>query len=114
MSKPKKRRKQRRASEWRELVAQWESSDESSAAFCEGHGIARTSLYAWKARFRRDAARSGAFVPVRVKREAPGPRSGVDSPGWIEISAVGGRALRVHGEVDVGALRRVLEAVESC
>jgi hypothetical protein len=114
MSKARKRRSNRLASEWRELVAQWEASTETASSFCARHGIGRGSLYMWKSRLQREGVVRDAFVPVTVRAGSVEERATNGCEGWVEVVARGGRMVRVHGAVGASVLSQVLEAVERC
>jgi hypothetical protein len=105
---------QRRASQeqyWRAMVRRWHSSGLSVRAFCEEHGLAVPSFYAWR---RTLAQRDSAvrFVPVQVTPEleprtpAAGPTSG------LELVLTAGRRLRIAPGFDEATLRRLLALLE--
>ena len=114
MSSIRRQQKHRCASEWRTLIAEWESSNEPARTFCERHGFSTTSLYGWRKRLQRTPGDHGAFLPVQVRQPQSTESRDSSDDGWVEIISSTGRALRVHGNVEMDALAQVLKAVEQC
>ena len=103
----------------------------SVCAVARRHGIAQGLLFTWR-RQARDGRLGGGdpapfFVPVVASLEpcsvpaltsvattetAPSPRPRRRKAGVIEIDLGGGRRLKVDRDVDAGALRRVLDALD--
>jgi hypothetical protein len=90
---------------WRRLIELQAQSGLSVRAFASERGVNANTLAWWKSRLGAVAS-TAAFFPVQVIEP---PRGEV---GVIEIALPNGRLLRVMGDVDVAALRRVLAAVE--
>jgi transposase len=105
---------QRRVSQeqfWRAMLRRWHSSGLSVRAFCEEHGLAVPSFYAWRRTLaQRDSAVS--FVPVQVLPE-PEPRTtAAGPPSSLELVLGTGRVLRVAPGFDGPTLRRLLALLE--
>lgn len=103
----------------RTLVARWQRSGQSGAAFCRRHGINPQKLSYWKRALglaeppvrRRRAAKPVGFVPVRL----------VDSPvgstttGGLEIALASGDRLMVGQGVSRELLRDAIQLLrERC
>lgn len=114
----KESRRVRRAAEWSEIVACWRASGETSKEFASRHGLNAGTLLWWSSRL----LRQGAFAPSSRSRpkasafEEVVVTSSVMPSGTnrMEVVTRGGRVVRWEGAVDVGSLREVLQAVESC
>jgi hypothetical protein len=90
---------------WRELVERQRSGGLSVAGFCARHGIAVSSLYAW----RRRLGAAPAFVEAMVADVPAGARS----LGVIEVRLRGGRRVLVRREgFDRDLLLEVVAALE--
>jgi transposase len=102
------------AAERRQIVGETEASSVSSVA--RKHGVAASLVFRW----RREAGIVGkksprkpapAFVPVALPAPAhAAPVAGADH-GLIEIELAGGCRIRVTGQVEMEALRRVIAAL---
>ena len=82
------------------------------------HGLAPSVVFTWRrlAREGRLGDASPVFMPVEitpVPAQAPPVASPPRRTGLIEIVLGRGRRIRVDREVDIEALRRVLQVVES-
>jgi transposase-like protein len=78
---------QRRASQeqfWRAMLRRWHSSGLSVRAFCDEHGIAVPTFYAWRRTLaeRKAAAR---FVPVQVIPEPKPQTTAAGLPSSLEV-----------------------------
>ena len=105
---------QRRASQeqfWRAMLRRWHSSGLSVRGFCEEHGLAVPSFYAWRRTLaQRDSA--VGFVPVQVIPE-PEPRTtAARLPSSLELVLGAGRVLRVAPGFDGPTLKRLLALLE--
>jgi transposase len=96
----------------RAIVEESLSRRASAAAIARRHGIGTGQLYTWRRQLlKRQLVETPRFARVEVAvREPPGP---VASPvtgtaGTIEITLADGTSVRVTGNVDEPALRRVL------
>lgn len=101
----------KRDADRRRLIAQWERSEQTAAAFAEAHGIALSSLYAWRRAIERPAsapkprARRVRMVPVRLVPDAH------ERDGAIEITLATGDRVSVRGDVAAEVLQRVVDTL---
>jgi len=93
------------------MLRRWHSSGLSVRGFCEEHGLAVPSFYAWgRTLARRDSA--VGFVPVQVIPE-PEPRTtAARLPSSLELVLGAGRVLRVAPGFDGPTLKRLLALLE--
>ena len=78
------------------------------SAVARRYGLHASQLFVWRQQLAAPAAREPpAFVPVLMAEDSAPPS---EVAGWIEI-ALGPVVVRVGADVDVAALRRVLEVV---
>lgn len=99
------------------LLAEFDASGQSVAAFARSRGIATWKLYhavsrrSGKLRRRRGAAHHDqpVLLPVRVVET----QSAKPSPG-LELLLAGGHRLLISTDFDAELLRRVLGALASC
>src|SRR5450631_3954109 len=105
---------QRRASQeqfWRAMLRRWHSSGLSVRAFCEEHGLAAPTFYAWRRTLaEREAA--ARFVPVQVIPEPNPQTTAAGLPISLELVLGAGRVLRVAPGFDGPTLRRLLALLE--
>jgi transposase-like protein len=105
---------QRRVSQeqfWRAMLRRWHSSGLSVRAFCEEHGLAVPTFYAWR-RTLAERAPAVGFVPVHVIPERE-PQATVAGPASsLELVLSAGRVLRVAPGFDGPTLRRLLALLE--
>lgn len=83
--------------QWRERVARYERSTETSAAFCRREGVSTASLFTWRRRLAAEAqtkARAPTFVPVRLTAE-PYPLGLTGAGERVEIELPGGAVVRL-------------------
>ena len=98
---------------WTDEEKSWivaESLDPATtvSAVARRYGLHASQLFVWRQQFAAPAAREPpAFVPVLVAQDDPAP---AETAGRMEI-ALGPAVVRVGTDVDVAALRRVLEVV---
>ena len=91
---------------WRQRLRQWRASGLTIRAFCDRHGLAEPSFYAWRRELERRRP-APAFVPVRVvPDEGPAPTS------TIELVLPGNRTVRLSPGFDTGTLRQLLAVLE--
>jgi transposase-like protein len=94
--------------QWRELIAEHESSGISVRKFCKERGIREHLLFYWRKRLRT------VQQPVRfalVERgAAPAEPTGKTA---LELVLVSGERLRIGTGVDAATLRMVLEALRA-
>ena len=114
---PKLDRVERRE-RWRSLIEEQRRSGQSILAFCREKGISQPSFYAWRKRFRErkhDDRRSR-----KSRRDTDGhdgdrefiPLELCDSASALEVVHPLGYKVRVIGEVNLTALRQVLEVLD--
>ena len=115
MSKQLKRRAQRSASEWSQLIDNWRQSEMTPASFAARHGVGLSSLYSWAAKLKRGTVtceqKPRGFVAVKVVEEV---RATPSFGGCMELVARSGRMIRISGRVDTDALAQVLRVAEQC
>jgi transposase len=81
------------------------------------HGISSGQFYTWRRQFR--SGELTGFVPVSAAPEPPSlpappppePPATAPTGGLVEVELPSGVKLRVTGDVDPGALRRILSAL---
>ncbi len=105
---------------WRDVLEQWQESEQSVREFCDERGLKESCFYAWRRTIAQRAEQVGAtsrassptplFLPVQVMKAASGPS-------LLEVVLAPGRVIRVPPDFDADALRRlvaVLEEAPSC
>jgi len=93
-----------KAEEWRERIADQESSSLSVKEFCNKRGLAECSFYSWRKRLRNTEPVRFALVERAAQRE---PASGAH----VEIVLASGERLCISSGVDGATLRTVLQAL---
>jgi transposase len=93
--------------QWRHWIHQWQHSGLSVRAFCDRHGLAQPSFYAWRRTLQLRAAAASPFVPVHLLPDEP--RAPAAS---LEVILAGGRCLRVSPGFDPATLRQLLAVLE--
>jgi len=99
------------------LLAEFDASGQSAAAFARSRGIASWTLYnaltrrSGKARRARGASRRNqpALLPVRVVDASP-----AKSPAPLELMLAGGHRVLISADFDAELLRRVVGALAQC
>ena len=94
-----------KADEWRERIAEQQSSGLSIKQFCKQRGIAEHSFYDWRKRLREKHAVRFAVID----RGSWGPEAAADA--CLEILLTGGERIRVGAGADAALLRVALEAL---
>jgi hypothetical protein len=103
---------------WREVVNRQAGSGLSVRQYCAKAGISEPSFYAWRKRFRKrdeDGRRAGTSTR---RREEPGhgrefiPLTLRDSTSALVVIHPLGYQVRVTGNVNLTALRQVLEVLD--
>jgi Transposase len=97
---------------WRRTVAQWEESGSSVRDFCDRHGLAEPSFYAWRRLLRQRDAQDVGFVPVQVIADASSCTPADRGAGNLELVLGGGRLLRIGPGFDGPTLQRLLALLE--
>jgi transposase len=112
-------RRRRTRAEKEAIVAELNSTGGTVSAVARKHNIAASLLFRWRREFGAEAERPGAkpvrsFVPVRLPAPVAklGPSDASMVGGAIEIVLATGCRVIVTGDVDVGALKRVIQALE--
>ncbi len=122
LSGPERRRRWSNEEKLR-ILAQSVAPGSSPSLTCRLHGISSGQLYTWRKQFRMGELTG--FIPVSVGSEPaallPSPEMIVDTPlvslaappndGLIEVELPSGVKLRLTGDIDEAALRRVLSAL---
>jgi transposase-like protein len=100
-------RDEQKERQWRRWIAQWQTSGLSVRGFCDRHGLATPSFYAWRSRLQQRAADTPAVVAVQVMADAPPVQGSA-----LELVLADGRIVRVAPGFDAATLRRLLTALE--
>ena len=102
------------------ILAQAEAPGSSVKLACQAHGVSSGQFYTWRKQFR--TGELTGFVPVSVVAEPPSLPAAVPvtdepasapagAPGLVEVELPSGVKLRISGEVEAVALRRILSAL---
>jgi transposase len=101
------------------ILAQAEAPGSSVKLACHAHGVSSGQFYTWRKQLRTGALTG--FVPVSVVAEPPSlpaavpvrdePPAPAAAPGLVEVELPSGVKLRISGEVEAVALRRILSAL---
>ncbi len=102
------------------ILAQAAAPGSSVKLACRAHGVSSGQFYTWRKQFR--SGDLTGFVPVSVAAEPPSlpapapaqdalPPPSAPVPGLVEVELPGGIRLRISGEVEAAALRRILSAL---
>ena len=102
------------------ILAQASGPGSSVKLACRAHGVSSGQFYTWRKQFH--SGELTGFVPVSVVAEppslpAPGPvkeeppPGPAPVPGLVEVELPSGIRLRISGEVEAAALRRILSAL---
>ena len=122
LSGPERRRRWSNEEKLR-ILAQSVAPGSSPSLTCRLHGISSGQLYTWRKQFR--TGELTGFIPVAIGAEPaaqlPSPETIDDAPmvspaashgdGLIEVELPSGVKLRLTGDIDEAALRRVLSAL---
>lgn len=109
-------RRVRTEEERRAIVAEAMQGHRNASAVARRHGIAPSLLFRWKRLYaaKETCAASSAFMPVTVALPPPASsKRPLKAVGVIEIELAGGRKLRVDADIDTGALKRIVTALET-
>jgi len=91
------------------ILAQAAAPGSSVKLACRAHGVSSGQFYTWRKQFRSGELTGLLPVSVPAKEEpAPVPPP---VPGLVEVELPGGIRLRISGEVEAVALRRILSAL---
>lgn len=105
------------------ILAQASAPGSSVKLACRAHGVSSGQFYTWRKHFR--SGELTGFMPVSVVAEpaslsAPSPAQDEPAPtapapppapGLVEVELPSGVRLRISGEVETVALRRILSAL---
>lgn len=103
---------------WRRQIQRQQQSQMTVAEFCRRHGIHPVTFYAWKRRFRDNAAAPAASRPKPLTRDVP-PASAAFVPvsildagagGLLEIDCGNACTVRLKGAIDPKLLRVAIRA----
>jgi transposase len=97
-----------------EIVGESLAGWRAASATARRHGISNTLLFSWRKAFREGrlgSARPIEFVPAVIGSEALGAQRS-SACGRMEVVSSSGWRIIVGADVEVGALKRVLEAIE--
>ena len=103
---PGRTRDEQKEQEWRRWIAQWRASGLSVRDFCDRHGLAAPSFYAWRSRLHQAPAtrllsyRCSSWPTRHRHRPAP------------ELVLADGRVVRVAPGFDAATLRQLLTVLE--
>jgi transposase len=108
-----KPRDPRKEQHWRQLIERWQRSGLSACAFCERHGLAVSSFYAWRRTLtQRDRQRRApaptpvTFVPIPLPTQPPA------ADALIEVVLRNGRRLRLAPTVALSVVRDLVALLE--
>ena len=104
---PGRTRDEQKEQEWRRWIAQWRASGLSVRDFCDRHGLAAPSFYAWRSRLHQRTGDTPAVVPVQLVADAPPAQASA-----LELVLADGRVVRVAPGFDAATLRQLLTALE--
>jgi transposase-like protein len=94
-----------KAEQWRERIAEQQSSGLSVKQFCKERGLSSWSFYKWRKQLRDAGPVRFALVERRTRREQNATEAD------LEIVFAGGERLRIRRGVDGATLRTVVEAL---
>lgn len=94
------------------IVEESFSGPRLASATARRHGLSNQQVFAWRKAYREGCLGDvGGLVPAMIIPEQPTKSLGPDR-GRIEIVTANGRHLVVDRDVDVGALIRIVQALE--
>jgi transposase-like protein len=93
---------------WRQIIEQQEHSGLSVARFCRDHGVAESSLFAWKRRLARKTEPTGTPAFVAITATAADDHTPRSRDGAIELHLGDGRHLLLRPPVHSSTLAAVL------
>jgi hypothetical protein len=103
----KKRAATPKADQWAERIAAQQVSGIPVKQFCTEQGLTECSFYAWRKRLQKKAPIRFALVDRGAARQEPSTETA------LELVLATGERLRIGARVDVGTLRRVLDALRA-
>lgn len=93
---------------WRQVIAEYERSQQSVRAFCQQRQVGEHSFYMWRKRLADGPA------PVRFALVDTPPRTlhpAADHPSAIELTLTSGERLHIAADTDAATLRTVLSVL---
>src|SRR5581483_4425366 len=102
-----KTRDRRKEQQWRRWMREWRGSGLTVRAFCDLHGLAEPSFYAWRRTLEERQAEPVAFVPVQVVGDVQPAAAGA-----LEVVLSNARTARVAPGFDAATLTRLLAVLE--
>jgi len=97
-----------KADEWAERISAQQRSGISVKQFCMEQGLAECSFYAWRKRLQKNAPIRFALVDRGAAQQEAAATEAA-----LELVLATGERLRIGTRVDVGTLRRVLDALRA-
>jgi hypothetical protein len=103
---PKPKRNPQLERRWRDLLDQWQRSNQTIRMFCDEHHISEASFYSWRGELARrdreqvEAKSQPTFVPVQVLANSP-----------IEVVLPSGVVLRVPTGADPTLVAQLVAAL---
>ena len=103
----------RREQQWRQWIQRWQRSGLSVSAFCDRHGLASPSFYAWRRTLAQRDVEAVRFAPVQVAAdEHATENTRADSGKGLELVLPTGQFLRIGPDFDGPTLQRLLSLLE--
>jgi len=102
------KRRYRRESDWRLLLAEWRRSGLSVQAFCRSHDLSEASFYLWRRKLEPAHRPKPAFLSVNVLPDSTLEPSTLG----VEVVLGKGRTLRVRPGFDSHTFIRVVDLLE--
>lgn len=97
---------------WRTTMRQWRRSGMSVRAFCEAHGLAQPTFYAWRRSLAHRDPKHVQFVPVQVIPETRPVSTTDEAFSGLELVLNDRRRLRIQAGFDAATLQRLLTVLE--
>lgn len=105
---------------WAKRIAAWRQSGLAATAFCKRRGLNESSLRHWVKElrrrervWRRTAGGKPGRKPGSTMKFVTARLVGVGSTAPYELTLKGGRTLRIRGDFEEPALRRLVAALEA-
>jgi hypothetical protein len=120
----KQKRARRTRADWIPEIQSWRASGQDAEEYAAARGLHPRTLAWWGRLLGKEAPPQGSaasrggrlpqFLPVRLAASSGGASVNVGAePSTIEVVLLNGRRVRVGSEFQVGALARLLDAVEA-
>jgi transposase len=100
------------------ILAEVDAPGGSVSEVARRHALHTSLLFRWRRELSRrgrfaPASPTPSFVPVRLPPPSVPAPPAPARPGTIEVVVTGGRTIRVGADIEVGALLRIVEALEA-